>query len=227
MVSLRALAAQIAGMFVVFAGLLFVAAGTLAWLPGWAYLTLFFAFVVAISAWLLRHDPALLAERLTGIGSAGQKTWDKVFFGFAATYVVAWLALMPLDAVRWHWSRMPGVLQVAGALLLLGSFYAFFLVFRENAYLSPAVRIQDDRGQSVVSTGPYAHVRHPMYAAAMVWAVGTALLLGSWYGLLATLGLMAGIAVRAVLEERTLRTELPGYAAYMERVRHRIIPGVW
>lgn len=226
-VNLKMLTLQIGGMFVVFALALFFAAGTFFWLAGWVFLVLFFGFTIALSRWLLSHNPGLLTERMTGIGKADQKTWDKVFFGVANVIFLAWLIWMPLDAVRFHWSRMPGWLQVVGALLLLGSFYLFFLTFRENAYLSPAVRLQTDRGQTVVSTGPYHYVRHPMYATALILLVGTTFLLGSWYGLLLVLLLTVAIALRAVQEERTLRAELPGYDAYMTQVKYHLIPYVW
>jgi protein-S-isoprenylcysteine O-methyltransferase Ste14 len=225
--NLKLLTVQIAGMAAVFALVLFLAAGTVAWPAGWAFLVLFFGFTIAISRWLLKHNPGLLIERMTGIGKPDQKSWDKVFFAAANGIFLAWLALMPLDAVRFHWSHMPGWLQVAGALLLLGSFYLFFLTFRENAYLSPAVRIQTEREHTVVSSGPYHYVRHPMYATAIVYLVGTTLLLGSWYGLLLALALVVAIAFRAVQEERTLRAELPGYDAYMAQVKYRLIPSVW
>ena len=225
--NLTQLTVQVAGMFVVIALALFLAAGTAAWPAGWAFWALFFVFTVAISRWLLRHNPGLLTERMTGIGKADQKTWDKVFYVLANLYFIAWLVVMPLDAVRFRWSSMPTWLQVLGALMLLGSFYLFFLIFRENAFLSPAVRLQTERGQSVVSTGPYRYVRHPMYATAGIFLAGTALLLGSWVGLIMAVILVVGIAFRAVQEERTLRTELPGYEAYMAQVRYRLVPFVW
>ena len=103
----------------------------------------------------------------------------------------------------------------------------FFLVFRENAFLSQAVRIQSEREHTVVSSGPYRFVRHPMYSTAILFLAGTSLLLGSWIGLVLGMGLIVGVAFRAVQEERTLRAELPGYDAYMSRVRFRLIPYVW
>jgi protein-S-isoprenylcysteine O-methyltransferase Ste14 len=227
MVNRTLLTAQIAGMFVVFSLALFLAAGTVIWPAGWAFLVLFFGFTVAISRWLLKNNPGLLSERMTGIGKPDQKTWDKVFFGVANVFFLAWLVLMPLDAVRFHWSQMPVWLQMVGAFLLLCSFYIFFLTFRENSYLSPAVRVQTDRGQTVVSTGPYQYVRHPMYATAIIFLVGTTLLLGSWYGLALVLLLVVAIALRAVQEERTLRAELPGYDVYMAQVHYRLVPHVW
>jgi protein-S-isoprenylcysteine O-methyltransferase Ste14 len=226
-VNLKLLTAEIAGMFVAFALVLFVSAGTVLWPAGWAFLVLYFGFTVALSRWLLKHNPELLMERLAGIGKPGQKTWDQVFFAAASVLFLGWLILMPLDAVRFRWSHVPLWLQIAGAVLLLCSFYLFFLTYRENAYLSPAVRVQTERGQTVVSTGPYHYVRHPMYATAIIFLIGTDLLLGSWCGLLLGLILVLAIAFRAVQEERTLRAELPGYAEYMARVKYRFIPHIW
>ena len=125
-------------------------------------------------------------------------------------FLFAWMVLMPLDAVRFHWSQVPLVLQVVGAMALVGSFLLISLTFRENSFLSPTVRIQEERGQTVISTGPYHYVRHPMYAGGLLLFLGTPLLLGSWYGLLLVLVMIPGGAVRAVLEERVLREELPG-----------------
>jgi protein-S-isoprenylcysteine O-methyltransferase Ste14 len=102
-----------------------------------------------------------------------------------------------------------------------------FIAFRENSYASPVVRIQEDRGQTVISTGPYHYVRHPMYSGIVIFAIGTPLLLGSWYGALWGLIFVIILARRAVLEERTLREELPGYADYMAQVKYRLIPYIW
>jgi protein-S-isoprenylcysteine O-methyltransferase Ste14 len=214
-------------MFVAIALALFLPAGTTAWPAAWAFLALFFGFVVCLSLWLLRNNPGLLAERLTGVGRADQKAWDKLFFAIALVLFFAWLVLMALDAGRFHWSEMPVWLQIAGSLILVGSFWLFFLTFRENSYLSPAVRVQTDRGHQVVTTGPYHYVRHPMYAAFIVYALGTTLLLGSWYGSFVALLLVLTTARRAVLEERTLCTELPGYEAYVAAVKYRFVPHVW
>lgn len=226
-VNLVLLTAEIIGMFVTFALALFLPAGTVAWPAGWVFLGLFFGFVTVISLWLLRNNPDLLTERLTGVGRADQKAWDKVFYVVANILFFAWLVLMAVDAARFRWSQVPVWIQVVGVIVLLGSFFLFFLTFRANAYLSPAVRIQADRGQTVVSTGPYRHVRHPMYAAFIVYALGTSLLLGSWYGLLWGLLIVVAVAPRAVLEERTLRAELEGYDAYLEQVKCRLVPYVW
>jgi protein-S-isoprenylcysteine O-methyltransferase Ste14 len=134
---------------------------------------------------------------------------------------------MPLDAVRFEWSRMPAWLQMAGGIVLLYSFYLFYLTFRENPFLSSAVRIQKDRRQTVVTTGPYRYVRHPLYSGAFLYFLGTALFLGSWLGVLCVPIFVVMIAIRAILEERMLREQLEGYEAYMAQVRFRFIPHLW
>jgi protein-S-isoprenylcysteine O-methyltransferase Ste14 len=222
----RPLAVQIAVMALVFALALFLPAGTWQWPEAWLFLALMFGFTIALSVWLLRHDPALLSERMTGIGRPDQEKWDKILLSITAFVFFAWLVVMGLDA-RFRWSRVPLWLEAVGALLLLLSFRIFFLTFRENAFLSPAVRIQTERAHRVVRTGLYRHVRHPMYAGFVLFAEGTALLLGSWYGALVGAVLVAIIARRAVLEERLLREKLTGYVAYMDEVRYRFLPGVW
>jgi len=221
------LAGQIVFLFVVFALALFLPAGTIAWPAAWIFLVLFFSFVVALTVWLFRHSPGLLTERMRGNIQSGQKAWDKLFQVLVNIAFFVWLIIMPLDAIRFHWSQVPLWLQAVGVLLLLFSFYLFFLTFRENSYLSPVVRIQKERGQTVVSSGPYQYVRHPMYAGATLFVLGTPLLLGSLYGILIGLLLVVMIAIRAVMEERTLREELPGYDAYMHEVKYRLIPYVW
>jgi protein-S-isoprenylcysteine O-methyltransferase Ste14 len=160
-IDMKVLVAKVVGVFVVFALALFLPAGTITWFAAWIFLVLFFSFVVALSLWLIRHNPGLMKERVYGLRAAGRKAWDKVFLMFMNFFFFAWLILMPLDAVRFQWSRMPAWLQVVGAVAMLCSFWLFHLTFRENPYLSPAVRIQSNRGQTVVSTGPYQYVRHP------------------------------------------------------------------
>jgi protein-S-isoprenylcysteine O-methyltransferase Ste14 len=221
------MAAQIAATGLVLGVALFVPAGTVRWPAAWIFLALMMGFTIASSIWLLRNNPGLLVERMTGIGKADQESWDKVLLAITAVVFLGWLVLMPLDVVRFRWSRVPIWLQGVGAVLLLVSFAMFHAVTRENAFLSPAVRIQTERGQDVVSSGPYRYVRHPMYAGVIPFVFGTTLLLGSWYGVLSGLLVIGIVARRAVLEERFLRERLEGYAEYMQRVRYRLIPGVW
>jgi protein-S-isoprenylcysteine O-methyltransferase Ste14 len=226
-VNVKLLTLESIGLVVVFALVLFLAAGTMFWAAGWVFLLLFFGADGALGLWLLRHDPGLLKERMTGFGKPGEPTWDKIFFVFVSVYFLAWMVLMGLDAVRFRWSQVPVWLQVVGAVLLLVSFYLFFLTFRENPYASAVVRVQPERGQTVITTGPYQYVRHPMYAAGIPLGAGMPLLLGSWYGLLLGLVFVLALALRAVQEERVLRAGLPGYEEYMARVPYRFLPHVW
>jgi protein-S-isoprenylcysteine O-methyltransferase Ste14 len=212
--------------FLVTALALFLPAGTIAWPAGWIFLILLYGFSLVGILMLLKYNPGLVEERLS-LSQPNQKAWDRVFLLLFYLFFLAWLVLMPLDAVRFHWSQVPLFLRVVGAIALVGSFPLMYLTFRENSFLSPTVRIQQDRGQTVVSTGPYHYVRHPLYASGLLLFLGTSLLLGSWYGLLLVLVFIPGGAVRAVLEERVLREELPGYDAYMAQVKYRLIPYVW
>ncbi len=225
-INLKVFIVQMAAIFLVLALALFIPAGTIVWPAAWAFLGMNFILGTALSLWLYRHNQGLMKERMGGLRSV-QKAWDKVFIVLQSILSIAWLVIMPLDAVRFGWSMMPVWLQIVGAVILLGSFYLSFLVFRENPFSSSVVRLQKDRGQTVVSTGPYSYVRHPLYSAFLLYVVGTALLLGSWYGLLLGLVLTGMLAWRAIMEERMLREGLEGYDAYMIRVKYRIIPHVW
>jgi len=118
-------------------------------------------------------------------------------------------------------------LRLAGWFVLFGSFYLLYLTFRANSYLSTLVRVQSDRGHRVVSSGPYAVVRHPMYAANIAFVVGTSFVLGSWHAALAGVVLAVLMGWRALLEERLLRESLSGYTEYMSRVKYRLIPFLW
>jgi protein-S-isoprenylcysteine O-methyltransferase Ste14 len=213
--------------FAVFAALLFVCAGTLLWPAGWAFMALFFGFALAIVVWLARKEPELLAERMSSPMQRGQPLWDKVFVVAVMVLFVAWLILMPLDAVRFGWSDVPGWLQLLGALGVVVSLYIMFLTFRENAYLALVVKVQQERGQSVVSTGPYRYVRHPMYASMFLFFPASALLLGSWWGLLLCAVVLGLLVWRIPLEERMLENGLAGYDEYVRKVRYRLIPRVW
>ncbi|MGA9568150.1 MAG: isoprenylcysteine carboxylmethyltransferase family protein [Candidatus Korobacteraceae bacterium] len=213
--------------FLAFAALLFGAAGTLNWFAGWVFMAMFFVFALAVSIMLIRHDPALLEERLSGLIQKDQPSWDKVLIPIVAILFCGWMALMGFDAVRFRWSTVPLWLEVAGAAGLLVSMYITYATCWENPYLAAVVKIQTDRGHHVVSTGPYAVVRHPLYAAMLLMFPSTALMLGSWYGVAASLVLGAALSVRAVFEERELEARLPGYSDYAKQVRYRLVPFVW
>lgn len=122
---------------------------------------------------------------------------------------------------------MPPALQALGFVLYLACTLFTMWVFRENSFAAPVVKLQAERAQHVISTGPYAHVRHPMYSGMIMFFAGIPLLLGSWWGLAVAPVFLVLLAVRIHIEERTLRAGLPGYSDYAARVRYRLLPGVW
>ena len=207
--------------------LLFWAAGTLDWPDAWIYLTLMIVVSLVGGLWLVRRDPGLVRERLEPPIQKDQPLADKVVLSVFLVLFLGWQALMGLDAVRYRWSFVPPWAQAIGALVLLVSLWIGFRTLRANSFAAPVVKIQSDRGQAVISTGPYAYVRHPLYAGALGFMVGTSLLLGSLWGLGAVLVLALLLAVRILIEERTLRAGLAGYNDYARRVRYRLIPGLW
>jgi protein-S-isoprenylcysteine O-methyltransferase Ste14 len=214
-------------VFVAFGLLLFLSAGTLQWPGAWVLLAEMGGIGVALGLWLRWHDPALLAERFSACFQSSQKSWDKVFMATLLVLWSSWLVLMGLDAVRFRWSHVPIWVQAIGAILIALNAYVAYRTWRENTFAAPVVKIQTERGHQVVMTGPYAYVRHPMYAGNLLFLIGAPLLVGSWYGLAAAPLMMAMLAMRAVLEERTLASELPGYRDYAARVPYRLIRGIW
>jgi len=207
-------------------GLMFVSAGTYRWPGAWIFLALLAAMGLGGGLWLLKTDPELFAERMKPMFQRGQEGWDKPLMAAVLVLWFAWFVVMGLDH-RYGWSSVAVSVQVFGFLLLVLMIVIVVYVLRENRFASPVVRVQTERGHRVVSTGPYAFVRHPMYASSLFYGLGVPLLLGALSGLIVACLLIALIAIRAVLEERTLAAELPGYAAYAERVRYRLVPLVW
>ena len=205
---------------------MFLAAGTLAWPGAWVFLALMLALSLTTGPLLAKYDPGLLKERLSSPVQKGQSTADKIIISALFVLIFAWLALMGLDA-RFHWSAVPAWVQAIGVLGLLLSVWIIYLTFRENTFAAPVVKIQAERGHTVISTGPYAHVRHPMYFGAVFYFLGTSLLLGSWWGLAFAFLLVILLCIRIPLEEKVLRASLPGYHEYAGRVRYRLIPMVW
>jgi protein-S-isoprenylcysteine O-methyltransferase Ste14 len=224
---IKRLVVQMVIWFFFMAALLFGAAGTVRWAAGWWYLLEWAVLGMWLGLWLARHDPALLAERLAPVVQRDQKRWDKLFIVYVGVVWTGWMILMGLDGGRYHWSTVPAWLQVLGAVGIFVSIYACRFIFRANSFAAPVVKIQSERGHKVSDTGPYAYVRHPMYAAALPFLAGLPLLLGSWWGLAGALLLAGGLAWRAVHEERELIGQLEGYDAYAARVRYRFVPYLW
>jgi len=213
-------------LFYVFLGaLLFGTAGTFDWWGGWVFLAEMIVGGVAVCWWLLVHDPGLMRERLDGFQKA-QVFADRVLTAFIQFGFFAWVMLMALDR-RWQISHMSRGWNYAGALLAASFYPVCWRIFRENSFAAPVVKIQKDRNQTVVTSGPYRFVRHPMYAGSIVFFVGLPLLFGSWPGLLGVPFFMGLLVLRIPIEERALRENIAGYDDYAARVRYRLIPGLW
>lgn len=206
--------------------LLLVPAGTLHWPAAWVFLGTIGVLGVAGGLWLARIDPALLAERMRPMMQDDQPAADKKFmlaFGIAA---LIWFLAIGLDR-RTLASDMPAAWQGLGWAMLLLSTGFIMWVMRENSFAAPVIKLQAERGHRVVSSGPYAFVRHPMYSGTILFFVGAALLLGSWWGVALSPLFAVLFGVRSGIEERTLLAGLPDYADYATRVRYRLVPGLW
>ncbi len=218
---LRLALARYAMGVVVLALFLFLPAGTLAYWQAWAYLATLFVPMFLVLVYLLRRDPDLLRRRLTMREREARQT---AINRLAVVFFVLLYVLPGLDR-RFGWSHVPAGLAIAGDVLFLLAYTLFFLVLRENSYAARTVRVEE--GQTVVRTGPYALVRHPMYLAFSLMLVVTPLALGSAWGVIAGLGIVPILVTRVRAEEVTLRAELPGYADYAQATRYRLFPGIW
>jgi protein-S-isoprenylcysteine O-methyltransferase Ste14 len=211
-------------LIVVLGAALFAPVGTFDYWQAWVVLAVFSSAALAMTVYLAKHDPALLARRMQR-GPLAEKQRHQT-----AIRVVAWLAFIAAFLVsafdhRAGWSRVPPAIVVAGDAIVVVGQFIIFLVFRVNTFTSAIIEV--DRDQRVVSTGPYAVVRHPMYAGSLVMLLGVPIALGSWWGVLAV-PVMAVVTVWRLLdEEKLLVTNLPGYAEYRDRVKYRLVPGVW
>ena len=211
-------------VIVVMGLLLFVPAGTIRYWQAWLYLSIFTGASVLTTVYLMRNDPALLERRLRGGPTAEKRTAQSVIMLCTSIGFIALLVVPALDQ-RFGWSNVPLGGISAGDILVALGFYLISLVYRENTSTSATIEIAEN--QKVVSTGPYAIVRHPMYASASLYLVGTPLARGSYWGLVPVVAIMLFLIWRLIDEERFLATNLPGYTEYQKRVRHRIVPFLW
>jgi protein-S-isoprenylcysteine O-methyltransferase Ste14 len=217
-------AIQLVVTIVIMAVLLFWPAGTLAWPAAWWLLVIFTVLVVAAVIYVARANPELFAARQRF--QPGTKPLDVIV---ATVSVVAIAAILPVAGfdVRYGWSAVPVWLVVVGYVLLIAGFAVAIWAESVNRHFELGVRIQTDRGHTVIDTGPYARVRHPGYVGAIAMCIGLAFALGSYVALIPAVIVIGLLAFRTIEEEQTLVAELPGYAAYRQRVKSRWIPGVW
>jgi protein-S-isoprenylcysteine O-methyltransferase Ste14 len=204
--------------------LLFVPAGTVHYWQGWVYLSIFMGASALTTLDLVRRDPALLERRLSAGPTAEKRPVQKLIMLCTSIGFIALLVVPALDH-RFGWSDVPLGGVVAGDVLVAIGFCLIARVYRENTFTSATIEVAE--GQQVISTGPYAIVRHPMYASASLYLLGTPLALGSYWGLVPVAAMMPFLIWRLFDEERFLAENLPGYTEYQQRVRHRLVPFVW
>lgn len=221
--SIRALRG-VAITIVVMAAILFLAAGTLHYWQAWIFLAVFGAAALAITLYLMKYDPELLRRRMRGGPTAEKETSQKIIMWLASFGFVAILVVSGLDQ-RLRWSLAPASIAIAGNILVVLGYAIIFFVFRENSFASATIEVAAD--QKVISTGPYAFVRHPMYAGGLMYFLGMPLALGSWWGLGVAIVTTPALIGRLFDEEALLAKNLPGYSAYRDKVKFRLAPFIW
>jgi protein-S-isoprenylcysteine O-methyltransferase Ste14 len=217
----RTVLVRFGGGAVVLGALLFVPAGTLRWWEAWLFLGTLFIPMALVAGYLYRNDPALLERRLMRREERSRQR--AIVWVGSAVWLVSFL--FPAFDQRFGWSSVPAGLAVVGDGLVLAGYLVFFLTMRENSFAARVVQVEE--GQRVISTGPYAVVRHPMYSGISLMWVATPLALGSWWGVIPALTTPLFLAVRLLDEEKALAAALPGYVEYAHTVRWRLVPGVW
>ena len=212
-------------LFVPFAGiLLFLPAGTFDYWEAWVFAAVFFTCNVVLTVYLVVKDPKLLERRMK-VGPAAEKSTTQKIIVVFVFILFAGVAVLPALDHRFGWSEVPTAVVILSDVLVALSYFGFYRVFRENTY--GAATIQVEAGQKVISTGPYALVRHPMYSVALIMFFSIPLALGSWWGLLIIAPSFLVLAWRLLDEEKFLHKNLPGYTEYTQRVRYRLVPYLW
>jgi protein-S-isoprenylcysteine O-methyltransferase Ste14 len=203
---------------------LFLPAGTLNYWQAWVFLVVWTVSVLAITLYLMKRDPGLLERRVAAGPVAEQQKSQRIIQSLASLAFILMFVVPGLDR-RFGWSTVPAVVVIIGDILVAFGLYSVFLVFKENTFTSAVIAVGAE--QKLISTGPYAIVRHPMYAGAFIMLFGVPLSLASWWGLLPIIPMILVIVARLLEEEKFLVKSLTGYADYRNKVKFRIIPYVW
>ena len=203
---------------------LFLPAGTLNYWQAWVFLAVWTVSVLAITLYLMKRDPDLLERRVEAGPVAEKEKSQRLIQSLASLAFIVMFVIPALDH-RFAWSTVPLFVVVAGDILVAFGLYSVFLVFKENTFTSAVISVGTE--QKIISTGPYAVVRHPMYAGAFIMLFGVPLALGSWWGLLPIIPMIIVIVWRLLEEEKFLAKNLSGYSEYRNKVRYRIIPFIW
>lgn len=210
--------------FVVLVVVIFVPSWSLRYWQGWACLAAFFVPACVITVWVAKHDPALLERRLKAGPKAEKEIGQKIVQTIASIVFLGDFVIPAFDH-RYGWSSVPAWASVGGDLMMILGFVIVFQVFKANSFTSGIIEVAED--QRVISTGPYAVVRHPMYSGGLIMLFGIPLALGSWWGMLINIPMTAAVLWRLLDEERFLVEKLPGYAEYRGTVKYRLLPLVW
>lgn len=211
-------------LFLVMAALLFVPPWTFDYWQAWIFLAVYFTASITISLYLIKGDPQLLARRMSGGPAAEKLSAQKIIMSLTSLGFIGLLLVPALDR-RFAWSHLSAGVALAGDALVVLGWLGIYFVFRENSFASATIELAPD--QKVISTGPYALVRHPMYVAALVMLLGIPIALGSWWGVLVMVAIVPALIWRLLDEEKFLGKNLPGYREYQATVRYRLIPRVW
>ena len=211
---------------VVWLSTLFLGAGTVHWLRGWIFALIYGGCITALVLALRHWNPDLMAARLKW-RHKDTKTFDKVFLAIHIPFTASMPAIAGMDVVRFRWSSMPSWIEAPAIALLLLAIGMIMWALKANPWAEQTVRIQVDRDQRVVSSGPYRFVRHPMYVGALTLYPAMACMLGSMAALAVAGVVMLAFVWRTAREDRTLRRELPGYEAFARVTKYRLVPGIW
>jgi len=218
---------QMAFFMAVYTPIFFFIAGSMSWGWGWVYFIILGLFLAAHPLLLVPINPGLLAERARGINTEGTKRWDKVVAGVGAGIMPFASQILSAFDYRFTWSSLSTAVNFFGLVIIILGYLLFLWAMVSNAFFAEGVRIQTERGHAVCGSGPYRWVRHPGYVGSILSIIGTPLLLDSLWGLIPSLMGAAAFILRTVLEDLTLQDELKGYKSYTERVRYKLIPGIF
>ena len=207
--------------------LFFAPAGTFDWPEAWILIIFYLLTTGGMLLWLKKNDPALLKERAEASKKKDVKAWDKWIILIYTLLVMLMVVLSGLDAVRFRWSQVPVVFKAIGFIGFIPAMLIGFRTMAHNSFLSERVRIQEERGHRVCTTGPYRFVRHPMYAGIILMFLCFPLALGSLFSFIPAALIALLFFLRTYLEDKTLQEELAGYKEYTEQVRYRLIPKIW
>jgi len=210
--------------FIALVAMMFLIAWTFNYWQAWVFLVVFYVSVFALTVYMARIDPKMLEQRINVHPAEEKEKGQKIVSAFAPIGILI-VFIFPVLDHRFGWSAVPPYVSIIGDILVMLGLYMVALVFKENTFAAPPIKV--DAKQKVISTGPYAIVRHPMYSSALVWFLGVPLALGSAWGVLIVIPIALLLRWRLLIEEKFLAKNLPGYVEYQKKVKYHLVPFVW